>query len=41
MVGRDADPEPILHAARRAGTLRSFAFTPPSLSQVFVEAVRR
>ncbi len=41
MVDRDADPEAMLHAARQAGTMQSFAFTPPSLSQVFVEAVDR
>ncbi|MET0831378.1 MAG: ATP-binding cassette domain-containing protein [Acidimicrobiia bacterium] len=39
MVDRDTDPEAILHAAREAGTLQAFSFTPPSLSQVFVEAV--
>ena len=41
MVDRDADPEAILHVARQAGTLQAFSFTPPSLSQVFVEAVGR
>ena len=39
MVDRSTDPEAILHLARLAGTLQSFSFTPPSLSQVFVEAV--
>ncbi len=39
MVDRDTDPEAILHVARQAGTLQAFSFTPPSLSQVFVEAV--
>ena len=39
MVDRDVDPEAILHLARQAGALQSFSFTPPSLSQVFVEAV--
>ncbi len=41
MVDRDTDPEAILHVARQAGTLQAFSFTPPSLSQVFVEAVGR
>ncbi|MDQ3783008.1 MAG: ATP-binding cassette domain-containing protein, partial [Actinomycetota bacterium] len=41
MVDRDADPEAMLHRARQAGTLQSFSFTPPNLSQVFIEAVRR
>jgi ABC-2 type transport system ATP-binding protein len=41
MVDRDADPEAILQVARQAGPLQAFSFTPPSLSQVFVEAVGR
>ncbi len=40
-VPADADPTALLAAARAAGTVREFAFAPPTLSQVFREAVRQ
>ncbi len=38
-VPSGADPGPLLAAARRAGRLRHFRFEPPSLSDLFMEAV--
>ncbi len=38
-VAADRDPSEIVAAARRAGELAEFSFTPPPLSQVFREAV--
>ena len=40
-VPADTDPTEILSAAGAAGTIREFAFAPPTLSQVFREAVRQ
>ncbi|MGE3960576.1 MAG: ABC transporter ATP-binding protein [Dehalococcoidia bacterium] len=37
----DSDPASILQAARELGTVSSFSFEPPSLSDLFVEAVGR
>jgi ABC-2 type transport system ATP-binding protein len=39
LVDAAADPDDLLASARRAGTVRSFSWTPPSLSELFVEAV--
>lgn len=38
-VSADADPTPLLEAAAAHGKVREFAFSPPTLSQVFREAV--
>ena len=38
-VDADTDPTSLLDAARAHGTVREFAFSPPTLSQVFREAV--
>ncbi len=38
-VSADTDPTPLLDAARAHGVVREFAFAPPTLSQVFREAV--
>ncbi len=38
-VSADADPAVLLQAAEAAGTVREFSFSPPTLSQVFREAV--
>ena len=38
-VDRHVDPAVVLAAARAAGPVQSFSFTPPSLSQVFREVV--
>ncbi len=40
-VAADHDPSEIVAAARRAGELAQFSFTPPPLSHVFREAVAR
>lgn len=40
-VPADTDPTALLTAAQAAGTIREFAFAPPTLSQVFREAVRQ
>ncbi len=40
-VAAGADPGAVLEAARGAGTVEGFRFEPPSLSDLFVEAVRR
>jgi len=37
---RDADPGPVLDRARAAGTVRRFAIEEPSLSELFLRAVR-
>jgi ABC-2 type transport system ATP-binding protein len=39
LVRADQDPDVLLAAARAAGPVRSFAFGPPRLSELFVEAV--
>lgn len=39
-VHADADPAEILAAARGCGAIEGFRFEPPSLSELFVEAVR-
>jgi ABC-2 type transport system ATP-binding protein len=39
LVDRDADPAILLAAAKEAGELVQFSFSPPDLSQVFREAV--
>ena len=39
MVPRDADPGALLAAAQRAGEVEYFRFEPPSLSDLFMEAV--
>ncbi len=39
LVGSDADPDALLASARSAGDVRAFSWTPPSLSELFVEAV--
>jgi ABC-2 type transport system ATP-binding protein len=40
-VTADTDPTALLTAAQAAGTIREFAFAPPTLSQVFRDAVRQ
>lgn len=40
-VAADSDPSAILAAAQAAGRVEGFRFEPPSLSDLFVEAVRR
>jgi ABC-2 type transport system ATP-binding protein len=40
LVPRDSDPGELLSQARKAGEVRSFRFEPPSISDLFVEAVR-
>lgn len=40
-VAASADPAAVLHVARDAGSVDGFRFEPPSLSDIFVEAVRR
>ena len=39
LVDAGADPDALLASARAAGTVSSFSWTPPSLSELFVEAV--
>jgi ABC-2 type transport system ATP-binding protein len=39
LVDAGADPDALLASARVAGTVSSFSWTPPSLSELFVEAV--
>ncbi len=41
LVGRDFDLELVLAVARSTGTIRHFSFEPPSLSELFLRAVRR
>ena len=40
-VGRDVDPASVLALAQRAGHVVHFAYEPPTLPELFVEAVRR
>jgi ABC-2 type transport system ATP-binding protein len=40
LVPRDWDPGELLSQARKAGEVRSFRFEPPSISDLFMEAVR-
>ena len=40
-VGRDVDPAAVLALAQRAGHVVHFAYEPPTLPELFVEAVRR
>ena len=40
LVGSDADLAGLLAAASAAGPVRRFAFQPPALSEIFMEAVR-
>jgi ABC-2 type transport system ATP-binding protein len=40
LVPRDSDPGEVLLRARRAGEVQSFRFEPPSISDLFMEAVR-
>jgi ABC-2 type transport system ATP-binding protein len=39
LIDSSTDPEALLASARAAGEVRSFSWTPPSLSELFVEAV--
>ncbi len=39
LVDAATDPDVLLRSARSAGEVRAFAWTPPSLSELFVEAV--
>ena len=40
-AARDVDPEHVLAAAERAGRVVEFSYGPPSLSELFLELVRR
>src|SRR5690606_15112263 len=40
-VSRDVDPAAVLALAQRAGHVVHFAYEPPTLPELFVEAVRR
>ena len=40
-VSSESDPAAVLHAAQGAGTLLSFTFQPPSLEQMFLEAIKQ
>ena len=40
MVPRDTDPGVMLAVAQRAGEVEYFRFGPPSLSDLFVQAVQ-
>jgi ABC-2 type transport system ATP-binding protein len=41
LVDEDADPNVVLAQARAAGRVRSFSFGPPTLAELFLEAVAR
>jgi hypothetical protein len=39
LVDRSVDLDELLQLARRAGEVRTFAYQPPKLSELFMEAV--
>jgi ABC-2 type transport system ATP-binding protein len=41
LAGREVDPEQVLAEAERAGRVVAFSYGPPSLSELFLELVRR